>query len=56
MSINKHWEILKFLRYKESSLPQSQQANNQLKKQRIDPNSVDRNNVDLALAVIEMQR
>ena len=39
------------LKYRESSPPRLQQANNQAKKCRIDPKNVDRNNVDLALAV-----
>ena len=40
------------LRYRTSSPPSSQQANNQRKRRRIDPDEVDRNDVDQALAVI----
>ena len=40
------------LRYRESSPSQSQQINKQPKRARIDPKTVDRNDVDLALAVI----
>jgi hypothetical protein len=40
------------LRYRESSPPQSSRINNQPKRRRIDPRNIDRNDVDLALAVI----
>jgi hypothetical protein len=39
-------------RYKSSSPPRLQKANNQPKRRRIDPEIVDRNDVDLALAVM----
>ncbi len=40
------------LRYRQSSPPRLLQINNQAKRRRIDPKNVDRNNADLALAVI----
>jgi hypothetical protein len=39
-------------RYRESSPPRLSQINNQLKRRRIDPEKVDRNDVDQALVVI----
>jgi hypothetical protein len=39
-------------RYRDSSPPRLSQINNQLKRRRIDPEKVDRNDVDQALAVI----
>jgi hypothetical protein len=40
------------LRYRQSSPPRFSKINNQTKRRRIDPKNVDRNNVDLALAVV----
>jgi hypothetical protein len=40
------------LRYREKSLPRFSKTNNHLKRRKIDSKSVDRNDVDLALAVI----
>ena len=41
------------LRYRSKSPPRFEQANKQPKRRRIDPVTIDRNNVDQALAVIE---
>jgi hypothetical protein len=41
------------LRYRESSPPQSSKIKNQPKQRRIDLETIDRNDVDQALAVIE---
>ena len=40
------------LRYRDSSPPQILQNNNQRKRRRIDPEKIDRNNVDQALTMI----
>ena len=40
------------LRYRSSSPPRLQQTNKRSKRRRIDPEAIDRNNVDQALAVI----
>ena len=40
------------LRYRDSSPPRLSQDNNRSKRRRIDPENVDRNDVDLALAAI----
>jgi hypothetical protein len=40
------------LRYKENSLPRSSKTNHHSKRRKIDPKNIDRNDVDLALAVI----
>ena len=47
-----HWDIQIPLKHRESSPPQLYKDQNRSKRRRIDPEKVDRNDVDQALAVI----